>query len=439
MEELFGKLEKQEAKIGVVGLGYVGLPLACLLAEKFSVVGFDINETRVAELRDGIDRTKEIEDHGRLTNPNIKFTCEQEALKECPLIIVAVPTPITTFKVPDLNPLISASRTVGKTISAGSVVVFESTVYPGLTESVCGKCIEETSGLKSGKDFYLGYSPERVNPGDKLHTIDKIVKVVSGQTPEVLKLLSSVYGAVISAGIHEAPSIATAEAAKVIENTQRDLNIALVNELSMLFERIGLDTLDVLTAASTKWNFLNFRPGLVGGHCIGVDPYYLTHLADGVGFHPQVIMAGRRINDGMGKFVAEKTIRLCLNNEKHSSRQLVVGILGVTFKENVPDLRNSKVLDVVEVLESFGVKVYLIDPVANGHEFKEEYGRDLVEWDLMPTCDALILAVQHDYFKTNYSLEKLSQKLNGKKVIVDIKGMLSRDEATENGVQLWRP
>ncbi len=438
MKDLLKKLKSREAPLGVVGLGYVGLPLACLFAEKYRVVGFDIKKDRVEELKKGLDRTREVEDKAKLLNPNITYTCDATSLANCPVIIVAVPTPIDNFKVPDLTPVVGASKTVGKHMTKGTIVVYESTVYPGLTETTCGKLLEEQSGMKCGRDFFLGYSPERVNPGDKKHTIDKIVKVVSGQTPEVLDVLAEVYGSVIPAGVHRAPSMATAEAAKVLENTQRDINIALVNELAMLCERIGLDTNDVLEAASTKWNFLNFRPGLVGGHCIGVDPYYLTHLASSVNFHPQAILAGRRINDGMGKFIGEKLIRLCLNAGKKLEKELKIAILGVTFKENVPDLRNSKVLDIVETLETFGAKIYLFDPIADPEEFHEEYGRKLVNWKDIPACDAMILAVKHNIFLDEYPLKRLVEKMNGTRIIADVKAMIDRKEARDMGVTVWR-
>jgi UDP-N-acetyl-D-galactosamine dehydrogenase len=323
----------------------------------------------------------------------------------------------------------------------GSVVVFESTVYPGCTENDCRQVLEQASGYKHLTDFFLGYSPERVNPGDKEHTIDKIVKVVAGSTPEVCALLQNVYGSVISAGTHPAVTIATAEAAKVIENTQRDLNIALINELAMIFEKVGLDTNEVLEAAGTKWNFLKFKPGLVGGHCIGVDPYYLTHMAEGVGIHPQVILAGRRINDNMGKFVADKIVRMILttgNGEKHTGT-INVAILGVTFKENVPDLRNTKVIDVIESLEAFGISVYAIDPVADSHEYEEEYGRKLSQWEDIPQCDAIVAAVKHDVFMEEYRLADLVKKMNPKrKILADLKGGYDREEAERIGVSLWR-
>jgi UDP-N-acetyl-D-galactosamine dehydrogenase len=438
MQSVFAKLESKAAPIGVVGLGYVGLPLACLLASKYKVVGFDINTTRIAELKNGHDRTKEVEDEGKLLQANLTYTADANALAQCPFIIVAVPTPIDSFKVPDLTPVVSASKTIGSVMKPGTVVVYESTVYPGVTEVECRKVLESTSKMTYKKDFFLGYSPERVNPGDKLHTIDKIVKVVSGCTPEVLDLVATVYGSVITAGVHRAPSLATAEAAKVIENTQRDLNIALVNELSRIFEKIGLDTHDVLEAAGTKWNFLPFKPGLVGGHCIGVDPYYLTHLAQGVGYNPQVILAGRRINDTQGKFVADKTIKMILSGGKVPQSGIHVGILGVTFKEDVPDLRNTKVIDVLESLEEFGVKTYAVDPVADPEEFHEEYGRQLTTWEKLPKCNALVVAVKHKEFKT-LGLKPLQEKLYDNSCpIIDVGAIFSRDEAKKLGMRIGR-
>lgn len=437
MQHVLKSLKAQESSIGVVGLGYVGLPLASILADKYKVIGFDINAKRVQELRDGIDRTREVEDKKKLLNPNLTYTTDAKMLKQCSVVIVAVPTPVDEFKKPDLTPVLSASRTVGANMVPGTIVVFESTVYPGVTEGVCKNALEAASGMKYGKDFYLGYSPERVNPGDKDHTIDKIVKVVSGCTPEVLDVLAEIYGSVITAGVHRAPNIATAEAAKVIENTQRDINIALMNELSQIFEKIGLDTLDVLAASATKWNFMGFKPGLVGGHCIGVDPYYLTHLAESIGIHPQVILAGRRINDNTGRFVAQKTLKMLADGQY--SFPPTIGILGVTFKENVPDLRNTKVIDVVQELEQYGAKVHMFDPIADGEEFHEEYGRSLTAWDKIPQCDALILGVAHQVFKDEFPMKRLLEKLNPKtKLIVDIKGMLSRAEAEKAGVKVWR-
>lgn len=437
--QVFNRLVNKDDPIAIVGLGYVGLPLACLLAEQYKVIGFDINAGRIKALREGIDTTREVEEKHRLLNPSLEFTDDGSRLKEAPVIIVAVPTPIDQFKKPDLRPILSASKTVGTNLAKGSVVVFESTVYPGVTENDCCSVIEEVSGMEYGRDFFLGYSPERVNPGDKEHTIDKIKKVVSGSTPEVLDLLCKIYGSVVTAGIHPAPTIRTAEAAKVIENAQRDINIGLMNELSRIFDRIGIDTLDVLEAAGTKWNFLPFRPGLVGGHCIGVDPYYLTYLAEGVGHHPQMIHAGRRINDNMPKFIAHKTLKLILADEKPNSVKIDIAMLGVTFKENVPDLRNSKVMEVVAELERFGANIHLVDPVVDPAEFKEEYNRDLESWDSIPECDALVVAVPHQVFLEEFPLHRLKQKLNKHCIVVDVKGVYDRSEAEKENMRIWRP
>ena len=334
---------------------------------------------------------------------------------------------------------ISASEAIGKHIAKGTIVVFESTVYPGLTEEICGAKIAEISGLKAGIDFHLGYSPERVNPGDKKHTIDKITKIVSGDTPEVTNLLSKVYGSVITAGIFSAASIKVAEAAKVIENTQRDINIALINELSQIFDRIGIDTLDVLQASGTKWNFLPFRPGLVGGHCIGVDPYYLTYVAEKLGIHPEVILAGRRINDNMAAFVAQKTIKLVLSSPKFDQEKLRIGILGVTFKENVPDLRNSKVADLVNEFKSYGADVDIFDPMVDEEELKHEYNLRLTKFEEFQPCHALVLAVPHTEFIECYPLEKLLAKTRNTRVLIDIKGALNRTSTQAEGVTIWRP
>jgi len=437
-KELLTSVEKGESPIGVVGLGYVGLPLACLLAQKYKIVGFDINQKRTEQLQRGIDVTNEVEDRGAILNPNLTYTANENDLKACRIIIVAVPTPVDAYKVPDLTPLQKASATVGRVLSAASIVVYESTVYPGVTEDVCGKVIEKTSGLVSNRDFFLGYSPERVNPGDKERTIDKIVKVVSGANPEVCDVLAKLYGSVIKAGVHKAPTIRAAEACKVIENIQRDVNIAIVNELAMLFDDLGIDTRDVLEAAGTKWNFLKFSPGLVGGHCIGVDPYYLSHQAHGVGFNPEVIAAARRVNDRVGPFVARKTLNMVLQaGEGTLGKRAHVGILGVTFKENVPDIRNTKVIEMADALEKMGATVSLVDPVADGHEVKEEYNRELVSFEDLAKCDAIIVAVQHNEF-IKMGLEKIGSKIGPAKVIMDVKGCFDRKEAERNGLTMWR-
>ena len=361
-----------ESAVAVVGLGYVGLPLAVAFARHFKVIGFDLNDRRVRELASGLDRTGEVTSEA-LKGCSARFTSDPAALREARAVIVAVPTPIDEHRNPDLSPVEGASRTVGRNLSEGTVVVYESTVYPGVTEEICLPILEAESGLRCGIGFTMGYSPERINPGDKVHTLETIKKIVSGSDASTLDLLAELYGTVVKAGIHRAPSIKVAEAAKVIENTQRDLNIALMNELSIIFDRLGIDTLDVLEAAGTKWNFLPFRPGLVGGHCIGVDPYYLTFKAEELGCHPQVILAGRRINDEMGKHVAETCVKLLIRQGRlvNAAR---VGVLGFTFKENVPDLRNTRVIDVIRELREYGLEVLVHDPLADSDEVRREYG-----------------------------------------------------------------
>ena len=392
-------------KIAVIGLGYVGLPLAVLLDTKFNVIGYDINVERINELRKGFDRTGEV-DSERLKSCSVEFTNEPEKISEARVIIVTVPTPIDEHRIPDLKPVKTATRTVGRYMEKGSIVVYESTVYPGVTEEECVPILERESGFKWKKDFHVGYSPERVNPGDREHTIDKIVKVVAGDTPEITEFLAGLYGSVITAGVHKAPNIKTAEAAKVIENTQRDLNIALMNELSIIFNKMGIDTKAVLEAAGTKWNFLRFEPGLVGGHCIGVDPYYLTFKAQEIGYHPEVILAGRRINDYMGKFVAENTVKKLIKAGKAVKGSKVL-ILGITFKENIPDIRNSKVVDIYNELKEYGIEVYVYDPYAYPEEVKEEYGIELID-DIneRKPYDAVVVAVKHKQFIEEFSLEK---------------------------------
>ena len=380
-------------RIGVVGLGYVGLPVALGFARKYPTVGFDISVERVEALRRGEDRTREATS-AELAETSLVLSSDPEDLRGCTFIVVAVPTPIDSHRRPDLTPVESASRTVGRILSKGAVVVYESTVYPGVTEEICGPILERESGLVRGRDFFLGYSPERINPGDKEHRLDTIVKVVSGENPETLDRVAEVYSAIISAGVHRAPTIKVAEAAKVIENTQRDINIALMNELAVIFERLGIETRDVLAAAGTKWNFLRFSPGLVGGHCIGVDPYYLTARAEQAGYHPQVILAGRRINDDMARYVAQR-IAKALNLGGKLTNGARVGVLGLTFKENVPDLRNSKVPDIITELREFGAVVSVHDPHATAAEALHEYGLELVEGASLVDLDVLVLAVSH--------------------------------------------
>jgi UDP-N-acetyl-D-galactosamine dehydrogenase len=427
--------KKQKKSIAVIGLGYVGLPLAIAFARKFDVIGFDINADRIKKLKSFHDETGEISSD-ELQQTALKFSGDLNDIRDANFYIVTVPTPIDEAKRPDLKALKSASKTVGQCLKKGDIVVYESTVYPGVTEDECLPVLEKESGLKSPMDFQVGYSPERINPGDKEHTFTKIKKVVSGQTPESLSEIAADYSAVVEAGIHEASCIKAAEAAKVIENTQRDLNIALVNELSIIFNKLGLDTIEVLEAAGTKWNFLPFRPGLVGGHCIGVDPFYLTHKAETVGIHPQVILAGRRINDGMGKFIAEQTIKL-LSHSNRCIKKARVGILGLTFKENCPDVRNTKVVDIVNELKDYHVDVLVHDSLANKEITKEEYGIDLVQWSELKKLDALILAVAHDEYKKK-SIDDLLSTLTEPKIMIDVKGVLDRKILANKNVTLWR-
>lgn len=437
----FDAFASGNATIAVIGLGYVGLPLAAAFARRFRVIGLDIDQRRVAELNSGEDRTRELSPEqiaavrSRGAGTGLTLSTDPAVLREARLIIVTVPTPIDDHRNPDLTPLIKSSRTVGKHIQPGTTVVYESTVYPGCTEEQCLPLIEEESGLKWRESFFAGYSPERINPGDKEHTVEKIKKVVSGDDAVTAELLRQVYGEVITAGVFVAASIKTAEAAKVIENTQRDLNIALMNELALIFDRMGISTIAVLEAAGTKWNFLPFRPGLVGGHCIGVDPYYLTFKAQSLGYHPEVILAGRRINDGMGKFIAEKTIKLMIAHERPIRRARAL-ILGWTFKENVPDVRNTRVIDIYRELQSYGLTVDCHDPVANAEEVRHEYGVELLpDVSTGGTYDAIILAVNHQVFRSRFSLEVL-RGLGGAQppIVIDVKGAL---ETTAN-LPYWR-
>jgi UDP-N-acetyl-D-galactosamine dehydrogenase len=421
--------------IAVIGLGYVGLPVAVAFGRTGArVIGFDIDARRIEELRRGVDRTHEIEADD-LVHQSLVYTSDPAALDEANFYIVTVPTPIDGAKRPCLKALLSASRTVGRSLKAGDIVVYESTVYPGATEEDCVPVLETASGLKSGIDFTVGYSPERINPGDKEHRFESITKVVSGQDEATLEIVAGVYGSVVKAGVHKAPSIKVAEAAKVIENTQRDLNIALMNELSMVFSRMGIDTTDVLAAAGTKWNFLRFVPGLVGGHCIGVDPYYLTHRAEMVGYHPQVILAGRRVNDAMGEWIARSAVT-ALGGCGIESRR--AAILGLTFKEDVPDIRNTRVIDMVRELRAFGFSVKVHDPLADPEVARGEYGIDLVKLEELGPVDVVVLAVPHKFYAEQGW--ELMQKLlaGGKGVVVDVKSHLDRSRCPSD-VVLWRP
>ena len=429
-------LKKKKEKIAIVGLGYVGLPLAVKLSRHFSVVGYDIQKKRIAELKQGYDKTREIPDRD-LRKSAIAWSSKAADMTACRLIIVTVPTPIDESRIPDLSHIRKAAAAIGRHLSRGSCVVFESTVYPGVTEEICVPILERESGMKLGRDFTVGYSPERINPGDRTHTLETITKVVSASDDETLDLLAGVYGKVVKAGIHRASSIKVAEAAKVIENTQRDLNIALMNELSIIFNRLGIDTSEVLEAAGTKWNFLPFRPGLVGGHCIGVDPYYLTFKAEMAGYHPEMILAGRRINDGMGKYVAEKTIKILISADK-PVRNCRVAVLGLTFKENIPDLRNTRVIDIVRELEDYGLDVLVHDPLANAHDARKYYGIKLETLSNLRNIHAVIVAVAHDEYR-KMGLRKIAGLCkDGSQLVVDIKGIFNPEEAQDLGIRYWR-
>jgi UDP-N-acetyl-D-galactosamine dehydrogenase len=428
--------KKLDRHVAIVGLGYVGLPIAVAFGKQGPVVGFDINKTKISELEKGLDRTGEVSSTD-LASSQVRYTADPSDLKAANFIIVAVPTPINEALQPDLSPLESASELIGANLLPGTIVVYESTVYPGATEEVCVPILERCSGLKCGKDFKVGYSPERINPGDKEHTLEKIVKVVSAQDDESLDIVAQTYGSVVKAGIHRAPTIKVAEAAKVIENTQRDLNIALMNELALIFHRLGIDTKSVLEAAGTKWNFLKFTPGLVGGHCIGVDPYYLTTKAESVGYHPQVILAGRRINNGMGQFVAEQTMKL-LSRLERPVKDLKVAVLGMTFKEDVPDLRNSRVPDIIRELREYGLEVIAHDPMVSSHESVEEYGIPLSAWEDIKNVDGLILAVSHQAY-IKMGLQALLKPLRSQRgsVVVDVKACLDQKTLPPT-VRYWR-
>lgn len=426
---------RQDRTISVIGLGYVGLPVAVEFGRSRPVIGFDVDTQRIAELRDGRDRTNEVEGQD-LAVADVLFTSDPSDLEKADFHIVAVPTPVDGANQPKLTAVLRASETIGQRLKRGDIVVYESTVYPGATEEDCVPVLEKESGLKCGVDFFVGYSPERINPGDRKHTFKKITKVVSAQNDEILEIVARVYGSVVTAGVHRAPSIKVAEAAKVIENTQRDLNIALMNELALIFNRMGIDTRDVLRAAGSKWNFLPFDPGLVGGHCIGVDPYYLTHKATTIGYIPQVILAGRSINDGMGKYIGQQVVKQLIKAGENVNGSIVT-VLGLTFKENVPDLRNTRVIEIVKELIEYSINVQVFDPLADAAEAKKEYGIDLVdEQDLKP-AQAVVLAVPHDQFlqKGWSGITPLLDSRHG--VVIDVKAQLSRDGVPE-GVALWR-
>jgi UDP-N-acetyl-D-galactosamine dehydrogenase len=422
--------------IAVIGLGYVGLPLVVEFGKHCRTIGYDIAQAKVDSCRLGVDPSRELSDNAMRAARHVTYTSDPALLGEADFIIVAVPTPVDEAHIPEFKPLLGASLAAGRHMKKGATVVFESTVYPGATEEVCIPVLERESGLQWKRDFFVGYSPERINPGDQEHTLTKIVKVVSGDTPETLEKVAGLYELIVEPGVHRAPSIKAAEAAKVIENTQRDLNIALMNELAIIFDRLGLDTTDVLTAAGTKWNFLKFRPGLVGGHCIGVDPYYLTHKAEMIGYQPQVILAGRRINDHMGKFIAEQTVKQMIAAGSYVKDARVI-VLGLTFKENCGDLRNSKVVDIIHELQSYGVQVCVMDPQARPEDALHEYGVRLMSWDELPRADAVVAAVAHREF-ASLSIEDFSRKLVKGGAFIDVKAAFDSAALRAAGFRVWR-
>ena len=436
--DLYNKIVNREEKLSLVGLGYVGLPIAVAFSKKVDVIGFDINDKKIQTYIGGKDPTKVVGDEA-IQKCNVDFTSDETRLREARFHIVAVPTPVRPDKVPDLSPVIGASKVLGRNLIKGSVVVYESTVYPGVTEDICVPILEKESGLKCGVDFKIGYSPERINPGDKNHRLENIVKIVSGMDDETLETVADVYSLVIEAGVYRAESIKVAEAAKVIENSQRDINIAFVNELSMIFSRMGIDTKAVLRAAGTKWNFLSFEPGLVGGHCIGVDPYYLTYKAEQIGYHSRIILAGRRINDGMGAYVAQELVKKMIHADV-KVKDADVLVLGLTFKGNCPDTRNTKVIDILNELGSYEIHTSVYDPVADKAEAKREYGIDLVSKAELKDFDAVLVAVDHDDFK-EYSVEDIKAMYSDKnenKILFDVKGIYDKDEFEKAGFNYWR-
>ena len=436
MSTLYADIVNGKEKISLVGLGYVGMPIAVAFARKVQVIGFDLNEKKIEIYKSGIDPTNEVGDDV-IKSTSVEFTADESKLREAKFHIVAVPTPVYDDHTPDLTPVEGASRILGRNLTKGSIVVYESTVYPGVTEEVCIPILEKESGLVCGIDFKVGYSPERINPGDKVHRLETITKIVSGMDEESLDTIAKVYELVVEAGVHRAPCIKVAEAAKVIENSQRDINIAFMNELSIIFNKLGIDTKSVLEAAGTKWNFLKFYPGLVGGHCIGVDPYYLTYKAEQVGYHSQIIISGIRINDDMGKYVAENTIKNLIKAEK-PVKNARVAILGFTFKENCPDTRNTKIFDIVKELREYGIEPIIVDPIADSAEAKSLYGIEFVDTETVVDMDAVILAVAHNEFSTlsRKDVDKFFDQ--GKKVLLDIKGLLDKNEYDNAGYLYWR-
>lgn len=432
---LFEDLLEKKEKLALVGLGYVGMPIAVAFSKKVKVLGFDVNEEKIQLYKNGIDPTNEVGNEA-IASCSVDFTADETRLKEAKFIIVAVPTPVNEDHTPDLTPVEGASRVVGRNLTKGAVVVYESTVYPGVTEDICVPILEQESGLKCGQDFKIGYSPERINPGDKVHRLETITKIVSGMDEETLDIIAKVYELVVAAGVHRAENIKVAEAAKVIENSQRDINIAFMNELSIIFNKMGIDTQSVLKAAGTKWNFLNFYPGLVGGHCIGVDPYYLTYKAEELGYHSQIILAGRRINDDMGKYIAENLVKLLIKNDV-PVKGAKVALFGFTFKENCPDTRNTKIIDIVNELDEYGIHPMIMDPVADADEAKRLYGVTFSSREEIGQVDAVILAVAHEEFK-DYAMKEYDELYRGKKIMLDVKGLLDRKAYEEAGYSYWR-
>lgn len=436
MSELYQRIIDRKEKISLVGLGYVGMPIAVAFAKRADVIGYDLNKEKIEIYKSGLDPTGEVGNE-EIKRTSVEFTSDEERLKEAKFHIVAVPTPVNTDHTPDLRPVTGASEIVGRNLTKGSVVVYESTVYPGVTEDICVPILEKNSGLKCGKDFKVGYSPERINPGDKVHRLETIVKIVSGMDEETLETVANVYSLVALAGVHKAESIKVAEAAKVIENSQRDINIAFMNELSVIFHKLGIDTKAVLEAAGTKWNFLKFSPGLVGGHCIGVDPYYLTYKAEEVGYHSQVILSGRRINDSMGQYVTEALIKIMAKNNVAISGARVA-LLGLTFKENCPDTRNTRVTDIISELREYGIEPVVCDDVADGNEAFREYSLSLTPLEQVRDCDAVILAVAHDEFKALSRADFDALFKNEKKILLDVKGILDKRVFEDAGYKYWR-
>jgi len=428
-------IQNHSPKIAIIGIGYVGLPLAVEFSKKYLTIGFDLNVERIKQLKDGVDKTLEVS-NDELKNANIIFTMDSQEIKDCNVFIITVPTPVDKYNNPDMDPLSSASKTVGNMLKKRDVVIYESTVYPGATEEFCVPILEEESGLKYNSDFFCGYSPERINPGDKDHSLTTIKKVTSGSNEETAEFVNTLYNSIVSAGTHKARSIATAEASKVIENIQRDVNIALINELSMIFNKLGLDTNEVLEAAGTKWNFLPFQPGLVGGHCIGVDPYYLTHKSQELGYHPEMILAGRRTNDAMGKYIADNTI-VEMAKAGISPVGAKVGVLGITFKENCSDLRNTKVPDIINHLSTYGCEIKVTDPFADYEEAKHHLNIELLDLYHISGCDAVVVAVAHSIYK-NISKKQWEEIFNGNGVIIDVKSIYEKNYFTGTGINQWR-